>query len=125
MQLVNGSRSDHVNFNSATTPHHKLGCTVPSTFILTLESHFSNMPKLYYTPVTSGPASFIAAVVAGVHISVEQIDMDTHRTASGEDFYKINPKGTVPTLVLDDGTVLNEGSAILQWIADQVQRSSI
>jgi hypothetical protein len=63
IQLANGFRSDHVNFNSATTPHHKLGCAVPSTFILTPESHFSNMPKLYYTPVTSGAASFIAAVV--------------------------------------------------------------
>ena len=38
---------------------------------------------------------------------------------SGVDYYTINPKGNVPGLVLDDGTVLNEGAAVLQWIADQ------
>ena len=47
------------------------------------------------------------------------MDLQTHKTASGVDFYTINPKGNVPTLVLDDGTVLNEGAATLQWIADQ------
>jgi glutathione S-transferase len=44
-------------------------------------------------------------------------------TASGVDFYTINPKGNVPTLILDDGTVLNENSAVLQYIADQVDAS--
>jgi len=47
------------------------------------------------------------------------VDLATHKTASGVDFYTINPKGNVPTLVLDDGTILNEGAATLQWIADQ------
>jgi hypothetical protein len=83
--------------------------------------HFSNMVKLYYAPESCGVASFIAAVAAGVHISVEQADLEFHKTSAGEDFYKINPKGNVPALVLDDGTVLNEGSAVLQWIADQVE----
>jgi glutathione S-transferase len=87
------------------------------------KSHFSEMPKLYYTPTSCGAASFIAAVAAGIHVNVEQADIRTHKTSSGEDFYKINPKGNVPTLVLDDGTVLNEGSAVLQWIADQVRHN--
>jgi len=39
-------------------------------------------------------------------------------TATGDDFYKVNPKGNVPTLVLEDKTLLNEGAATLQWIAD-------
>jgi glutathione S-transferase len=78
------------------------------------------MPKLYYTPTSCGAASFIAAAAAGVHIPAEQADIRSHKTSSGEDFYKINPKGNVPALVLDDGTVLNEGAAVLQWIADQV-----
>ena len=78
------------------------------------------MTKLYYTPTSCGAASFIAAVAAGIHIDAEVVDIGTHKTASGEDYYKINPKGNVPALVLDDGTVLNEGAAVLQWIADQV-----
>ena len=42
-----------------------------------------------------------------------------HTTASEVDFYTINPKGNVPALVLDDGTVLNEGIAVLSYIANQ------
>mmetsp|Transcript_3020 Transcript_3020/g.7005 ORF Transcript_3020/g.7005 Transcript_3020/m.7005 type:complete len:205 (+) Transcript_3020:55-669(+) len=77
------------------------------------------MPKLYYTPVSCGAASVIAAVAAGVKIDCEQVDIGTHITNSGADYYSINPKGNVPCLVLDDGTVLNEGAAVLQYIADQ------
>jgi len=49
-----------------------------------------------------------------------QVALNTHTTASGVDFYTVNPKGNVPTLVLDDGTILNENTATLQYIADQV-----
>ena len=44
--------------------------------------------------------------------------MATHKTESGVDFYSINPKGNVPTLVLDDGTVLNENISCLEYILD-------
>ena len=77
------------------------------------------MTKLYYTPTSCGAASFIAAFSAGVKLQAEQVNIQTHVTASGADFYSINSKGNVPTLVLDDGTVLNENTAILQYIADQ------
>lgn len=77
------------------------------------------MPKLYYTPTSCGAASFISAFIAGVKIETEEVALATHTTASGVDFYTINPKGNVPTIVLDDGTVLNENAATLQWIADQ------
>ena len=76
--------------------------------------------KLYYTPTSCGAASFIAAYVGGVNVEAEQVDIQGHKTSSGKDFYAINPKGNVPALVLQDNTVLNEGAAILQYIADQV-----
>lgn len=80
------------------------------------------MVKLYYTPTSCGMANFISAVHAGVKIDCEQVNLSTHRTTAGDvDFYTINPKGNVPTLVLDDGTVLNENAATLQYIADQVE----
>jgi glutathione S-transferase len=44
------------------------------------------------------------------------VNLADHKTESGADFYKIN----VPTLVLDDGTVLAEFAAVLKYIADQV-----
>ena len=51
---------------------------------------------------------------------LEQVDIREHKTASGVDFYTINPKGNVPALILDDGTILNENGAVLQFIADLV-----
>ena len=42
----------------------------------------------------------------------------------GADFYKINPKGNVPAIILDDGTVLNENAATLQYIVDQSNKFS-
>ena len=79
------------------------------------------MPKLYYTPTSCGAASFIAAHTAGIALECETVDLRAHKTASGADYYAINPKGNVPGLVLEDGTVLNEGAAVLQWIADQAR----
>jgi glutathione S-transferase len=78
------------------------------------------MPKLYYTATSCGAASFIAAVAAKVTLQVDQVSLMDHKTSSGIDCYTINPKGHVPALVLDDGTLLNEGAATLQYIADQV-----
>lgn len=82
--------------------------------------------KLYYTSTSCGSASFITAHAAGLHgLNVEQVDLKTHITKSGKDFYTINPKGNVPTLVLADGTLLNEGAAILQFLADQKPSSHL
>lgn len=76
------------------------------------------MPKLYYTSTSCGAGNFITAKLSGVSIECEQVDLMTHQTASGVDFYTINPKGNVPAVVLDDGTVLNENAATLQYLAD-------
>jgi len=86
--------------------------------------------SLYYTPTSCGGASFIAAHKAGLIASgavvAHKVDIGKHViTATGADFYKVNPKGNVPTLVLADGTVLNEGAATLQWIADQAADSHL
>jgi glutathione S-transferase len=78
------------------------------------------MVKLYYTSSSCGAANFISAFAGGLKIDTEEVVLQTHKTASGADFYLINPKGNVPAIVLDDGTVLNENAATLQWIADHV-----
>jgi glutathione S-transferase len=85
------------------------------------------MPKLYYTPISCGGASFIAAFTAKVQLKCEQVDLHSKEgkiTAGGVDYCSINPKGNVPCLVLDDGTVLNENIAVLLFIADQVTNST-
>jgi glutathione S-transferase len=75
--------------------------------------------KLYYSSKSCGAASFIAANHAKLRLACESVNLETHRTASGADFKTVNPKGNVPTLVLADGTLLNEGLSGLLWIADQ------
>lgn len=75
--------------------------------------------SLYYSPASCGAASFIAAHIAGTSLNLFQVDIPSHTYGEGKDFYQVNPKGNVPALVLEDGTLLNEGAAVLQWIADQ------
>jgi glutathione S-transferase len=76
------------------------------------------MVKLYYTPTSCGASSFICAFLANINFECEVVDLSTHTTESGIDFYTINPKGNVPTLVLDDGSILNENMSCLEYILD-------
>lgn len=75
--------------------------------------------KLYYTTTSCGVANYIVAALSDLSFESETIDFATKKTKSGADFLKINPKGNVPTLVFDDGTILNENVATLVYLADQ------
>jgi glutathione S-transferase len=74
--------------------------------------------KLYFVPGACPLASHIALIEAGLDYTLEGVDLGSKRTAGGADFLAINPKGYVPALELKDGTVLTEGPAILQFVAD-------
>ena len=75
--------------------------------------------KLYYTPGACSLASHIVAAEGGLPLALEKVDLKTHRTESGADFYDVNPKGYVPALALADGTVLTENVALLTFLGDQ------
>lgn len=77
------------------------------------------MIKLYYTPGASSLATHIALREALLDFELEKVDLQDKKTALGGDFYEINAKGVVPALLLDDGQVLTEGVAVLQYVADQ------
>ena len=75
--------------------------------------------KLYYSPGACSLSPHIALREAGLTFEAIAAPTKTHRLADGTDYYTINPLGYVPLLVLDDGTQLREGPAIVQYIADQ------
>ena len=75
--------------------------------------------KLYYAPGACSLCPHIVARELGIDIDIEKTDTKTKRTASGVDYLTINPKGYVPTIELDDGQVLTEGPALVQYLADQ------
>jgi glutathione S-transferase len=75
--------------------------------------------KLYYAPGACSLASHIVATDGGLKLELEKVDLKEHKTASGEDFYSVNPKGYVPALVRDDGTLLTENVALLTFLGDQ------
>jgi glutathione S-transferase len=76
--------------------------------------------KLYYSPGASSLASHIALREAGLAFEAERVSLKTKKTAGDADFNRVNPKGYVPTLQFEDGTVLTEGPAIMLWAGDQV-----
>jgi len=75
--------------------------------------------KLYYSPGACSLSPHIVASEAGIPLELEKVDLASHKTEGGQDFLSINPKGYVPALRLDDGSVLTEGPAIVQYLADQ------
>ena len=74
--------------------------------------------KLYYVPAACSLSVQIALHEAGVPHEIEKVDGKKKKTADGGDYLAINPRGQVPVLVLDDGSLLTEGPAIVQYIAD-------
>lgn len=74
--------------------------------------------RLYYAPGACSLAPHIVAREAGVSIELVKVDLATKKTESGSDFLKVNAKGSVPALVLEDGTILTEAAVVIQFIAD-------
>lgn len=81
--------------------------------------------KLYYAPGACSLSPHIVLRETGLPFTLEQVDLATKVTASGEDYYIVNTKGSVPVLMLNNGEVLTEGSAILQYLADQVPEKQL
>jgi glutathione S-transferase len=74
--------------------------------------------KLYYSLGACSFSPHLALREAGLDFELVRVDLDTHKLADGSDFSRINPKGYVPVLELDNGSRLTEGPAIVQYIAD-------
>lgn len=81
--------------------------------------------KLYYAPGACSLSPHIVLEESGLPFELEKVDLQTKETASGQDFYLVNTKGSVPALELDDGQVLTEGAAIVQYLGDQVPEKEL
>lgn len=81
--------------------------------------------KLYFS---KGACSLVVRIIIneiGIKCDYESVDLRTKKTEQGDDFFKINPKGSVPTIQLDNGDILTENAVILQYLADMNNASNL
>lgn len=76
--------------------------------------------KLFYKAGACSLSPHIVLRESGLDFTLVKVDLAAKKTESGDDFFAINPKGQVPALQLDDGSMLTEGVAIVQYLADKV-----
>lgn len=74
--------------------------------------------KLYYSKGACSLASRICINELGLVCEYEAVNLSDKTTISGEDYWKINPKGAVPALLTDDKQVLTENAVIQQYLVD-------
>jgi glutathione S-transferase len=75
--------------------------------------------KLYYSPGACSLSPHIALLESGLPYDLVKVDIRAKKLENGDDYLKVNPKGQVPALGLDNGEVMTEGPVIVQMIADQ------
>jgi glutathione S-transferase len=75
--------------------------------------------KLYFSPGACSLSPHIVAREAGIPVDLVKVDLKARKLEGGGDYARINGKGYVPALALDDGTLLTEGPAIVQYLADR------
>ncbi|SDG67298.1 glutathione S-transferase [Bradyrhizobium sp. Rc2d] len=81
---------------------------------------------LYFSPLACSMATRVALYEAGAEANYLEVDPPTKTVLSdGSDFRSVNPIGLVPTLRTDEGVVLTENAAILQYVADRFPQSGL
>ena len=81
--------------------------------------------KLYYSPGACSLSPHIVANEAGIPLELTKVDVQSKTIARDGDYWHVNPKGYVPALELEDGQVLTEGPAIVQYLADRAPESGL
>ena len=81
--------------------------------------------KLYYSPGACSLSPHIVAREAGIPVELKKVDLKAKTVEGSADYLKTNGKGYVPAIELDDGSLLTEGPAIVQYLADRKPESGL
>jgi len=81
--------------------------------------------KLYYSPGACSLSPHIVAREAGIPLELVKVDLAAKKIAVDGDYLALNPKGYVPALQLEDGSLLTEGPAIVQYLGDRKPESGL
>ncbi|MDV2902666.1 glutathione transferase GstA [Phytobacter diazotrophicus] len=81
--------------------------------------------KLFYKPGACSLASHIVLREAGKEFELVRVDLAKKCLENGDDFLAINPKGQIPALAINADTLLTEGVAIMQYVADSAPKSDL
>ncbi|MCW2238014.1 glutathione transferase GstA [Azospirillum canadense] len=81
--------------------------------------------KLYLKPGACSLSPHIVLRESGLAFDIAAVDLAAKKLEDGADFLTVNPKGQVPTLALDEGGILTEGAAIVQYVADRAPDSGL
>src|ERR1700760_4881612 len=84
-----------------------------------------NTMKLYYSPGACSLSPHIALHEAGLQHELVKVDLRAKELENGDDYLKVNPKGQVPALMLDNGELVTEGPVIVQMIADKAAAKNL
>lgn len=83
------------------------------------------MMILYYSPGACSQAPHILMHEVGIEHDSRRVDLRTKKLADGGDYLKVNPKGAVPALELENGEVLTENAVVLQYLGDRAVSSGV
>ena len=81
--------------------------------------------KLYYAPGACSLSPHIVSRELGLPLELKKVNNKDKTIEGGGDYWKVNPRGYVPALELDNGQILTEGPAIVQYLADQKPESGL
>ncbi len=81
--------------------------------------------KLFYKQGACSLAPHIILRETGKDFTLESVDLMKKRLADDSDYFAINPKGQIPALLLDEGTLVTEAVVIMQYLADSTPESQL